>query len=189
MDTWLPLAFVKTSSLVSKPRERCNTILAVELFFIPFANKSFYLLCGQIRIYVFLQFRSIFFFKISQKYHFVLSCFIASFAFVLQRHRATPIPLCRAGVYSRRFIGLNLSLRRDASIFRFAQCQVCFANIAPALRCNPIITQIGRENNISAEICWCVCRGGVSPPVLSLKIGCSREGRPLPYNLVIQTSL
>ena len=29
-------------------------------------------------------------------------CFIASFAFVLQRHRAKPIPLCRAGVYSRR---------------------------------------------------------------------------------------
>ena len=60
--------------------------------------------------------------------------------------RAKPIPLCRAGVYSRRFIGRNLLLRRDASIFRFAQCQVCFANIAPA------ITQIGRENNISAEI-------------------------------------
>ena len=34
----------------------------------------------------------------------------------------------------------------------------------------PIITQIGRENNISAEICPCVRRGGISPPVLSLKI-------------------
>ena len=43
--------------------------------------------------------------------------------------------------------------RRDASIFRFAQCQVCFANIAPALRCNIIITQIGRESKISTEIC------------------------------------
>ena len=39
-----------------------------------------------------------------------------------------------------------------ASIFRFAQCQVCFANIAPALRYDSIITQIGRKSNISAEI-------------------------------------
>ena len=68
-------------------------------------------------------------------------------------HRAKPIPPCRAGVYSRRLFGASYSSRRDASIFRFAQCQVCFANIAPALRCNPIIPQIGREYNISAEIC------------------------------------
>ena len=115
--------------------------------------------------------------------NFLLSFrFIASFAFVLQRLRAKPIPLCRAGGYSRRLFDSRHSLRRDASIFRFAQCQVCFANIAPALRCDSIITQIGRENNISAEICWCTCRGGVSPPVLSLKIGCSLEGRPLPYD-------
>ena len=74
---------------------------------------------------------------------------------------------CRAGIYSRRLIGINLSSRREQ---------------APALRCSPIITQIGRENNISAEIYSCVC-------ILSLKIGCSQEGRPLPYNLIIQTSL
>ena len=68
---------------------------------------------------------------------------IASFAFVLQRclqrmasgKAHTP---CRAGVYSRRLVGLNLMLRREQ---------------APALRYDPIITQIGRENNISAEIC------------------------------------
>ena len=81
--------------------------------------------------------------------------YIAGFAFVLQRLRSKPIPLCRAGVYSRRLIGLNLSLRREQ---------------APALRCDSIITQIGRRNNPSAEICWHICRGGVSPPVLSLKI-------------------
>ena len=50
---------------------------------------------------------------------------------------AKPIPPCRAGVYSRRLVSLNPMLRREQ---------------APALRCNPIITQIGRENNISAEI-------------------------------------
>ena len=44
---------------------------------------------------------------------------------------------CRAGVYSRRLVGLDPMLRREQ---------------APALRYNPIITQIGRENNISAEI-------------------------------------
>ena len=32
--------------------------------------------------------------------------FIASFEFVLQTCRAKPIPLCRAGVYSRRLIGV-----------------------------------------------------------------------------------
>ena len=65
-------------------------------------------------------------------------CFIASFAFVLQMLRAKPIPLyCRAGVHSRRFFNLNRSLRREQ---------------APALRCNTIISQIGRENKFSAEI-------------------------------------
>ena len=29
------------------------------------------------------------------------------------------------------------------------------------------------------------CRGGVSPPVLSLKTGSWREGRPLPYERLI----
>ena len=56
------------------------------------------------------------------------------------------------GLAPAAFFDSRRSLRRDASIFRFAQCQVCFANIAPALRCSHIITQIGRENNISAEI-------------------------------------
>ena len=44
---------------------------------------------------------------------------------------------CRAVPWCRRCLKQNLSLRREQ---------------APALRCNPIITQIGRENNISAEI-------------------------------------
>ena len=70
--------------------------------------------------------------------------FIASFAFVLQTRRAKPIPL--VGRCLGAAVAPNLSLRRDASIFRFAQCQVCFANIAPALRCIHIITQIGRES-------------------------------------------
>ena len=34
MDTWFPLAFVKTRSLVSKPREQCNAILAALLVLI-----------------------------------------------------------------------------------------------------------------------------------------------------------
>ena len=41
-------------------------------------------------------------------------------------------------VYSRRILDSRRSSRREQ---------------APALRCNHIITQIGRENNISAEIC------------------------------------
>jgi len=65
-------------------------------------------------------------------FHFVLSLlFIASFAFVLQRHRAKLIPLCRAGVYSRRILDSRRSSRREQ---------------APALRCTTIISQIGREN-------------------------------------------
>ena len=43
---------------------------------------------------------------------------------------------CRAGVYSRRLVGLDPMLRREQ---------------APALRYNRIITQIGRENKFSAE--------------------------------------
>ena len=46
-------------------------------------------------------------------------------------------PLCRAGVYSRRYFNLNRLLLREQ---------------APALRCNLIITQIGRENKFSAEV-------------------------------------
>ena len=38
----------------------------------------------------------------------------------------SPHPFCRAGVYSHRLAGLNLMLRREQ---------------APALRCNPIISQ------------------------------------------------
>ena len=66
-------------------------------------------------------------------------CFIASFAFVLQKAQglAHAPYFCRAGVYSRRLIGINPSSRREQ---------------APALRCNPIITQIGRENKFSADI-------------------------------------
>ena len=76
------------------------------------------------------------------KFLFIVLFCRANFAFVLQRclqrgHRAKPIPLCRAGVYSRRLIGLNFMSRREQ---------------APALRCNPIIPQIGRENKFSAEI-------------------------------------
>ena len=44
---------------------------------------------------------------------------------------------CRAVPWCRRCPKQNISLRREQ---------------APTLRCNPIITQIGRENNISAEI-------------------------------------
>ena len=60
-------------------------------------------------------------------------------------HRAKPIPLCRAVPWCRRCLKQNLSLRREQ---------------APALRCNPIITQIGRGYNISAEICLAA---GASP--------------------------
>ena len=86
----------------------------------------------------------------------------------------SPYPFVGRGFTPAAFFDSRRSLRREQ---------------APALRCNPIITQIGRENKFSAEFFRCTCRGGVSPPVLSFKIGCSREGRPLPYSLVIQTSL
>ena len=69
-------------------------------------------------------------------------CFIASFAFVLQRClqrgcRAKPIPLCRAVPWCRRCIKQNLSLRREQ---------------APALRYGSSITHIGKENKFSAKI-------------------------------------
>ena len=47
------------------------------------------------------------------------------------------IPLCRAVPWCRCCLKQDLSWRREQ---------------APTLRCNHIITQIGRENNISAEI-------------------------------------
>ena len=56
--------------------------------------------------------------------------------------------ICRTGVYSRRLIDLNFMLRREQ---------------APALR-YPIITQIGRENNSSAEIYMCIRRGDLRSP-------------------------
>ena len=82
-------------------------------------------------------------------------CFIASFAFVLQRHRAKPIPLkmhaskgspCgRApAIAGERVLCVQLSplrrLRRHLSQ-------------RARLFVSSIITQIGRENNHSAEIC------------------------------------
>ena len=75
----------------------------------------------------------------------------------------SPYPFVGRGVTPAAFFDSRRSLRRDASIFRFAQCQVCFANIAPALRCDPIIPQIGRENNISAEICILRTVGDAGP--------------------------
>ena len=47
--------------------------------------------------------------------------FIASFAFVLQRckqrgHRVKPIPLCRAGVYSRRLFRFKAFITAGAHL-------------------------------------------------------------------------
>ena len=53
-------------------------------------------------------------------------------------HRAKPIPLCRAVPWFRRCLKQNFLSRREQ---------------APALRYDSIITQVGRGNNPSAEIC------------------------------------
>ena len=62
-------------------------------------------------------------------------CIYRRFRLCITKAQSKAHTPCRAGVYSRR---LNLMLRREQAL---------------ALRCNPSITQIGRENNISAEIC------------------------------------
>ena len=71
-------------------------------------------------------------------YFFIKRILLVKFFFIApvclcitKAHRAKPIPLCRAGVYSRRLFGASYSSRREQ---------------APALRCIPIITQIGRES-------------------------------------------
>ena len=48
----------------------------------------------------------------------------------------SPYPFVGRGFTPAAFFDSRRSLRRDASIFRFAKCQVCFANIAPTLRTN-----------------------------------------------------
>ena len=89
------------------------------------------------QVIAFVTFISFLFITMSLSNSYLSFCFIASFAFVLQRNRAKPIPLCRAVPWCRRCLKQNFLSRREQ---------------APALRCNPIITQIGRENNLSAEI-------------------------------------
>ena len=80
-------------------------------------------------------------------------CFIASIAFVLQRHRAKPIPL-------KMHVSLGSPLGRAPAVVGE---RVVVATICPLRRlrrhlsqrerlfANPIITQIGRENKFSAE--------------------------------------
>ena len=85
---------------------------------------------------------------------FLSFCFIASFAFVLQRHRAKPIPL-------KTHASKGSPCGRAPAI---AGERVLCAQLSPLRRLrrhlsrrerlfvSPIITQICRENNISAEI-------------------------------------
>ena len=96
-------------------------------------------------------------------------CFIASFPLFYKGTGQSPCPLCRAGVYSRRYFNLNRLLRREQ---------------APALRCNLIITQIGRENNISADIYMCIRRGDLRSPA-------GEHSSPLPCseNILMRTLL
>ena len=59
---------------------------------------------------------------------------------------------------------------------------------------NLIITQIGRENNVPAEICPCVRTGGVSPPVFIVenRMFAREETPPLQFgysNILMRTSL
>ena len=79
----------------------------------------------------------------------LLFCFIASFAFVLQRHRAKPIPLKRTGSSKGSPFGRAPAIAGE---------RVLFAQLSPLRRLrrhlsqrarlfvSPIITQIGREN-------------------------------------------
>ena len=71
-------------------------------------------------------------------------------------HRAEPIPLCRAGVYSRRLIGINLSSRREQ---------------APALRDYPHYnTNRQRKQVLCRNLCVTDRRGRVAVGRRSLQI-------------------
>ena len=67
-------------------------------------------------------------------------------------HRAKPIPLCRAGVYSRRLFRFKVFITAGCKHISLRSMSSLLRKHCPALRCNPIITQIGRENKFFAEI-------------------------------------
>ena len=91
---------------------------------------------------------------------------IASFAFVLQRHRAKPIPL-------KMHVSLGSPLGRAPAV---AGERVVVATICPLRRLrrhlpqrerllvSPIITQIGRENKFSADFYMRIRRGDLRSP-------------------------